>query len=59
MTGEARREYLAQLRELQATIAQEVQEWNANIGENGAAPNQTTQKEFEEKFGLPDQEAEQ
>ena len=52
MRGEARREVVNRLQELQAKIAEEVREWNAGIDEYDADPTQTTQKEFEEQVGL-------
>jgi hypothetical protein len=52
VTGEARGTYVERLQELQAKIADEVQQWNASIDEYDADPNQTTQKEFQEQVGL-------
>jgi hypothetical protein len=52
MTGEARREYIAHLQELQAKIAEEVREWNAGIDEYDTDPAQTAQKELQEQVGL-------
>lgn len=51
-TREGRRALVGRLQELQATIAREVQEWNAGIDEYDADPAKTTQKEFEDRAGL-------
>jgi len=52
MTGEARREHIERLQELQARIAEEVRAWNASIDEYDADPAQTTQTELQEQVGL-------
>lgn len=52
VTGKARGTYVERLQELQANIADEIQRWNTSIDEYDADPNQTTQKEFQERVGL-------
>ena len=52
VTGEARRERVERLRELQAKIADEVRKWHAGIDDYDADPTQATQKEFDEQVGL-------
>jgi len=52
MTGEARREHVARLHELQAEIAEKVRKWQTGIDDYDADPTQTTQKEFDEEVGL-------
>jgi len=43
---------VGRLRELQATIAEEVRRWNAGIDDYDMNPARTTQKEFEDHAGL-------
>jgi septal ring factor EnvC (AmiA/AmiB activator) len=52
ITGEARREHVERLQELQAKISAEVRKWEARIDDYDADPTQTTQKEFDEQVGL-------
>ena len=52
ITGEARREHVELLQELQAKIAEEIRKWHAGTDDYDADPTQTTQKEFDEQVGL-------
>jgi hypothetical protein len=54
MAGEARREHVERLEELQAAVSDGVREWNASIDDYDADPTQTAQKEFDEQVGLPE-----
>lgn len=51
-TGEVRRRYVEDLRAMQASVAEEVQKWNAGIDAYDMDPARTTQREFDERASL-------